>query len=174
MSGATVREGFARMAREAEKRGDACVMLTLTLPSSFHPLRNGLPNSEYAGATPRDGQEWLLTAWAKARAAIGRAGFRTYGVRVVEPHHDATPHWHVLMFSPESESLYIKSVVHRYMADEWQRGGLDTVWLSGSQTAPAYLEKYLAKAQGIEQWCAVWGIRQCARFGMPEAMGAAL
>ena len=172
MSGQAVRERFARMACAAEMRGDACVMFTLTLPSSFHPLRNGLPNPNYSGATPCDGHRWLRTVWGKTRAALARGNLRTYGLRVVEPHHDATPHWHVLMFSPESEARYINSVVRRYLADEWQRGDMNAVWLSGSQTAPAYLEKYLAKAEGIEQWCAVWGIRQYAQFGMPEGMGA--
>lgn len=174
MSGECMRERFASMVRDAEKRGDVCVMLTLTLPSRFHPLHKGVANPEYAGATPRDGQEWLLTMWGKARAAIGRAGFRTYGVRVVEPHHDGTPHWHVLMFSKELEAQYIHSAMRRYMTYEGQRRDVNAVWLSGSQTAPAYLERYLAKAQGLEEWCAAWGIRQYARFGMLEEMGAAL
>ena len=114
MSGQAVREKFASMAREAEAQGLDCVMLTITLPSRFHPLRGGVPNQDYSGATPRDGQQWLLVVWAKVRAALARQKLRTYGLRVVEPHHDANPHWHALMFMRQSEVLFAQSVFRRY------------------------------------------------------------
>ncbi|MDA8455281.1 replication endonuclease [Acidovorax sp. GBBC 3334] len=169
MSAADMQERFANMAQMAGARGDVCVMLTITLPGRFHPLRQGVPNPSYTGETPRDGQEWLLLSWARVRAALARGNFRTCGLRVVEPHHDATPHWHVLMFMKEAEALYIESVVRRYMAEGGQRYDMRAVRLCGSQTAPAYAEKYQAKADGIRLWGAVWGIRLHTFFGMGES-----
>ncbi|MBJ2555089.1 replication endonuclease, partial [Salmonella enterica subsp. enterica serovar Bareilly] len=72
---------------------------TITAPSRFHAVHSkGGFVSQWDGSTPQDTQRYLCGVWAKARAAISRAGIHVFGFRVVEPHHDGTPHWHMLLF----------------------------------------------------------------------------
>ena len=78
--------------------GHGAQFLTITTPSRFHRTTGGALNPKWDGSTPKDGQAYLSKIWAKIRAAWNRAGFYPYGFRVAEPHHDGTPHWHILLF----------------------------------------------------------------------------
>lgn len=81
--------------------GHEAVFLTITCPSRFHKFNaQGLPNAKWSGETPKDAQEYLNSVWSKIRAEWKRCGYAPYGFRVVEPHHDGCPHWHVLLFAP--------------------------------------------------------------------------
>jgi hypothetical protein len=75
---------------------------TMTTPSRFHRWTTvgNIPreNKKWQGATPRDAQDWLTACWSRIRAALARHGVRLYGFRVVEAHHDGTPHWHAALF----------------------------------------------------------------------------
>lgn len=75
---------------------------TMTTPSRFHRWTTmgnvQRENPRWDGSTPRDAQDWLTERWAKIRSALGRRGIRLYGFRVVEAHHDGTPHWHAALF----------------------------------------------------------------------------
>lgn len=108
----------------ADARGHVGLFLTLTLPSRFHPVKLGsggrpIPNKKYAGATPRDGQLWLREMWAKVRAHLARRGVRIYGLRVAEPHHDATPHWHALLWAEcEADAQAIEDTVRPLAHDD--------------------------------------------------------
>ncbi len=74
------------------------VSFTITAPSRFHSVHSkGGFVSRWDGNTPQDTQRYLCGVWAKARAAIA-CGIHVFGFRVVEPHHDGTPHWHMLLF----------------------------------------------------------------------------
>lgn len=85
----------------AEIMGDAAIFLTITCPSRFHRFAgSSLPNKNWDGSTPKDAQDYLTKLWSKIRAAWLRQGFRPYGFRVAEPHHDGCPHWHILLFVP--------------------------------------------------------------------------
>lgn len=88
--------GFEEMAEFHQHAG---LFLTLTTPSRYHRINfAGIPNKKWKGATPRDGQDYLCAVWARTRAAWAKAGIAPYGFRVAEPHHDGTPHWHILLF----------------------------------------------------------------------------
>ncbi|WP_410741702.1 replication endonuclease, partial [Citrobacter freundii] len=88
--------GFEDMANEEGLAGE---FYTITAPSRFHAVHSkGGFVSQWDGCTPQDTQRYLCGVWAKARAAISRAGIHVFGFRVVEPHHDGTPHWHMLLF----------------------------------------------------------------------------
>ncbi|WP_145538994.1 replication endonuclease [Yersinia kristensenii] len=88
--------GFEDLANEMGCVGE---FYTITAPSKYHAVYHGGGFvTNWNGASPRQTQKYLCSVWAKARAAIARAGINVFGFRVVEPHHDGTPHWHVLLF----------------------------------------------------------------------------
>lgn len=94
--------GFEDMAQEQGKLG---LFLTLTAPSGYHAWRQGkqdksktYQNEDFNGSTPTETNRLLCKQWARFRAALAREGIMAFGFRVVEPHHDGTPHWHCLLF----------------------------------------------------------------------------
>lgn len=97
--------GVEKFATEA---GMVATFATLTAPSRFHPFtHDGKPNPRYSGTSPRDAQAWLGKTWANAMRKLKRRGLLPMGVRVTEPHHDATPHWHAVIWcsAPALERL---------------------------------------------------------------------
>ncbi|MFG5876121.1 replication endonuclease [Escherichia coli] len=95
------------MEQVAEARGDVAFFVTVTAPSRFHSVNDdGSLNPKFCGATVRDASDYLVYRFfAAVRKTISKAGLGWYGVRTVEPHHDGTPHWHMLVFtSPENEA----------------------------------------------------------------------
>ena len=89
----------------AKGLGHVAEFVTLTCPSRFHRMRqaeNGrmVHNKKHDGSTPREAQQYLVRVWGLIRAKLARMGLRVYGFRIAEPHHDACPHWHVLLFMP--------------------------------------------------------------------------
>ncbi|MBD3817002.1 MAG: replication endonuclease, partial [Halothiobacillus sp.] len=113
--------GFERFANSI---GFKAGFFTLTCPSRMHSNNAGFrvggkyipgkPNPNYDGTTPKQAQEYLSDLWAKARAALDRRGFIYFGFRVVEPHHDATPHWHMLFFMPRKQRFQIAAILRKY------------------------------------------------------------
>jgi hypothetical protein len=87
--------GFERI---AETAGHRARFFTLTAPAAFHRMHSsGGEVKSWNGATVRDAQAWLCKMWARSRAALKRMGALFYGFRIAEPHHDGTPHWHLLL-----------------------------------------------------------------------------
>jgi hypothetical protein len=104
----------------AEKRGDVGEFWTITLPSKYHATlsRSGEVNPKYDNLSPRDGQKKLGEDWARVRAQFHKAGIKVYGFRVVEPHQDGTPHWHMLLFMPESQRSEARRIYYEYAIKE--------------------------------------------------------
>ncbi len=184
----------------AASRGDRCVMVTATCPSAFHPwLRDsgGTPNPRYNGTTPREAQAWLNQHWARARAALKRQKILYYGFRAAEPHHDATPHWHLVLYVAPDSLAAFRSILTRVWLKDYanEPGALvhrikftDEDATKGSGVG--YLAKYVAKnidgagsigseisdesgrpvsedAQHAVAWSRIHGIRQFQQLGGP-------
>ncbi|AVS66621.1 replication protein A [Paracidovorax avenae] len=150
----------------ADARGHVGIFATMTLPSRFHPVKMGsggrpIPNAKHADAvraglsvSPRDGQLWLRGAWARVRAEMAREGVRMYGLRVAEPHHDSTPHWHALLWAEsEDEAQAIEDCIR----DHWLRDAGDERGAQANRVnfkrmtkggAAGYVAKYIAKSVG--------------------------
>lgn len=91
---------IAGIERYASSKGDVGMFITITTPSKHHPTRvtgadktvqlNHKWNDE--AYSPKEGQRYLCGIWSKMRTAFKDNGLNVYGMCVVEPHHDGTPH----------------------------------------------------------------------------------
>ena len=110
----------------AEEQGHVGVFFTWTAPSRFHAWTQKhdgktVENKRYEGATPRETCAYLAKLWTRARSYLKRWGVPVYGFRVCEPHHDGTPHWHMLLFMRPSDRNEVISTLQRYaLTDDLQ------------------------------------------------------
>lgn len=92
---------------------------TLTAPSKYHATtKAGYRNSKWNGASPSDTQNYLTGLWARIRAKLHREEIRIFGIRVAEPHHDGTPHWHMLMFMLPEDVERVRLIIRDYAWEE--------------------------------------------------------
>ncbi|HEY3982691.1 replication endonuclease [Cedecea sp.] len=104
--------GFEDMANEEQLAGE---FYTITAPSRYHAVHSsGGFVSQWNGSNPQDTQKYLCSVWAKVRAALSRAGIHVFGFRVVEPHHDGTPHWHMLLFMHPHDVDTVRDIMCYY------------------------------------------------------------
>lgn len=110
--------GFENICNELGYMGE---FYTLTAPSKYHATtKAGYRNHKWNGANPFDTQSYLTSLWARIRAKLHREDIRIFGIRVAEPHHDATPHWHMLMFMLPEHAERVRTVIRDYA---WQEDG---------------------------------------------------
>ncbi|HHV7358410.1 TPA: replication endonuclease [Morganella morganii] len=99
----------------AQERGDVGVFYTITCPSRYHATNHkGRMNDKWDHTRPPEAQRYLSKLWANIGSKLGRRGLRVYGFRVAEPHHDSTPHWHLLLFMRPEERKEITRIIHTY------------------------------------------------------------
>lgn len=190
----TRSRGFERIAQWA---GDVAEFWTVTCPSRMHPVHSesGKANSAYDGTTPRQAQQYLSgKVWARARAKFARRGIELYGLRVAEPHHDGTPHWHLLVFMAPERADEARAIMRHYaLIDSPDEKGAQRYRFKAERidaakgTATGYLAKYISKAidgyaidedlfgndaksaaERVSAWAATWGIRQFQQVGGPS------
>jgi hypothetical protein len=191
----TRMRGFEDYAKE---KGDVATFITLTCPSAFHARAAGRGhNEQFGGHSVRDGQGWLSKMWARARSRLQKLGVEIYGFRIAEPHHDATPHWHLVLFcAPPLRGLLFAVLKSRWLSEYGaERGALEhraefKAIEDHKGTATGYLSKYIAKnidafevGEDFEQpgtaadssvvrvtaWASIHGIRQFQQIGKRRA-----
>ncbi|MEG0098721.1 MAG: replication endonuclease [Citrobacter sp.] len=185
--------GFEDMANEMGLVG---MFYTLTAPSKYHAthVHSGQRNDKYQHASPRQTQKYLCKVWARVRAKWSREGIRTFGFRVAEPHHDETPHWHLLLFLRPEEAEYATAIFrkHALKEDGNEKGASEhrfTVKPIDEEfgSATGYIAKYISKnidgygmdgdldfesgkpvremAKRVRAWASRWNIRQFQQIG---------
>lgn len=180
----------------ALSKGNVGLFLTITCPSRMHPRSSvtGAANPTYDGTWPTKAHKYLCRVWANALRAAAHEGIEPYGLRVVEPHHDACPHWHVLAFVKADQADAFASLVRSYALRDTpsepgaqeRRFVLERIDPSKG-SAVGYVAKYVSKSidgEGVESdtesdhdgrqaarrqvaWARVWAIRQFQFFGVP-------
>jgi hypothetical protein len=203
----TRMRGFEDYAKTA---GDTATFFTLTCPSAFHAratnqlaiggavaVRRSAHNERYEGYSVRDAQAWLSKHWARARARLQKLGITIYGFRVAEPHHDGTPHWHLVLFcAPHHRGILWAVLKSRWLSEYGAEPGAlvrratALAVDSDKGSATGYLSKYIAKnidgfetgeltsdedqkttlqnaALRVTAWASLHGIRQFQQIGGP-------
>ena len=179
----------------AMDQGNIGLMLTITASSRMHARHiSGATNERYDGTSPRAAQAHLNNVWRCAMRKLGHLGIKVRGMRVTEPHHDACPHWHVLVFvNPEHANTMIQVVRGYALRDSPDEPGaqerrFDVEWIDTAKGgALAYVAKYVAKSidgEGVDvdnetgesgkesaprivAWAHLWNVRQFQFFGVP-------
>jgi hypothetical protein len=146
----------------ADERGHQAQFITITAPSKFHAyLESGYKNPKYwdiknwsegERPSPRDTHQHLIAIWAKVRAQFAKQGIEVYGLRIVEPHHDATPHYHAVIFGDKEHLQQAVHLMRDYFTME-DRAELRDVSVrfkaeaidKEKGSAVGYVIKYLAK-----------------------------
>lgn len=182
----------------AEMRGDCAVFYTITCPSRFHAtLNNGRPNPKWTSATVRQSSDYLVDTFAAFRKAMHKAGLRWYGVRVAEPHHDGTVHWHLLCFMRKKDRRSITALLRKFaIREDREELGTNTGPRFKSElinprkgTPTSYIAKYISKnidgrglakeisketgrslrdsAEHVCAWASLHRVQQFRFFGIP-------
>ena len=184
--------GFEQIADELGHVGE---FYTLTCPSRMHASlqKSGERNPNYDETTPVQAQKYLTELWARIRTAFSNKGIKVYGLRVVEPHHDGTPHWHMLFFMEQRDRNAVRQIIKKYaLMDSPSEPGAEkyrfkAVRIDKSKgTAAGYVAKYISKnidgygvdndthgrdakssSERIEAYSTTWRIRQFQQIGGP-------
>lgn len=185
------------MEHHADRMGFVGLFITITCPSRMHPRgsKSGEANPRFDGSTPKHAQGYLQSkVWEPARAALDRMGIDYFGMRVVEPHHDGTPHWHLLVFvKPDREAELLETLRSYAMRADPNEPGAQKHRFTVERIDPAkggaaaYVAKYISKnldgeGVGIDlesgdaaahtapravAWARQWCFHQFQFFGTP-------
>ncbi|VFS06566.1 phage DNA replication protein [Citrobacter koseri] len=123
---------------------------------------------------------------------------QVYGMRVVEPHHDGTPNWHMLLFCKPEQRKHITEIMRRYaLKEDGDEKGATAQRFEAKHLnqggAAGYIAKYIAKnidgyaldgqvdhdtgrpltdtTAVVTAWVSTWRIQQFKSIGLPT-MGA--
>lgn len=185
-------KGYEDVSREL---GHVGIFVSLTCPSRMHArfAATGAANQAYDGTTPKQAQAYLRSLWECIRSSFKNNYFGTYGLRIAEPHHDGTPHWHLLLFVSPLHVDTVKNTIRRYaLIDSPDESGAQQHRVKFEDIDPkkggavAYLAKYIGKnidgtgidldengvpaAESITRvtaWAGLHGIRQFQFIGGP-------
>lgn len=177
----------------AKQRGDVCEFVTVTAPSKYHARSKvGNKNSKWNGSSPRHAQAYLCAVWSRMRSKFKRDGLTVYGLRIAEPHHDGTPHWHLALFVAADGVQKLRDNMTYYALEEdgTEKGAAEQrikfVTIDPAKgSAAGYVLKYVCKnltgidnendyegggassgtAERVEAWASTWGIRQFQQIG---------
>lgn len=141
---------------QADREGMIARFITITCPSKYHRFSKDRFNPKFdKSLTSKDAKKHLSKVVKDAHKRLSNAGIPVIGMRVLEPHHDGTPHLHAVIWAmPET----IEEVVNAYKVealavDGGERGAAENrfdckdMYEGG---AVGYLMKYLTKNLGQE------------------------
>lgn len=178
----------------AKNMGLVAEFYTITCPSRFHSMHtDGRKNETYRQYTTRQANDYLCKVWARIRAKLHRDEIKVFGFRIVEPHHDGCPHWHLILFMCADQAIKCRKITKHYalqdspdepgaMKHRFKAEPIDP----NKGSATGYVAKYISKnlngkgidcdqygnnaieaAERIETWACLNGIRQFQQIGGP-------
>ncbi len=155
----------------AVEHGHDAYFITLTCPSKYHAIhketghRNGKFQA-FGRPTPRDAQQHLKEVFNAFGKACSNKGLHYYGIRTVEPHHDGTPHWHLILFvDPKQATAILGEFRKQAFKVDGEEAGASKHRFEARKIDPAtggaaaYVAKYIAKnIDGVDAYGKILGV----------------
>ncbi len=89
-------------------------LVTLTALPEWHPNPSHGERS-WNGSSPRAAHRHIAEGWNAVQSELYKQGVGISGLRVVEPHQDGCPHWHIwLIYRPEVETDIMASLMRQF------------------------------------------------------------
>lgn len=149
----------------AEELGMTWMFITITAPAQFHPNPKKGHNKNWVNGTKiTEIKKWFNDTWGNMKKRVWKKGGgfehlkwgekNAFGVKVVEPHKDGCPHWHIMFYCKsellnEYKNLFKQYFSHSSKAIDFRVQGIDE---DGSKineekmaSASSYLFKYILK-----------------------------
>jgi hypothetical protein len=138
------------------------LFLTITAPAQYHSN----PTKGYCNwnkAHAHEAHDFIKKRWAAFGKTLANKTHQIYfsegdifGFRVVEPHRDGTPHWHVLLYLQPEKIETIKKLATKYFAHSEYALKIDEIRSKDEDVNAAsptsYMCKYLIKYVGAKQF----------------------
>mgnify|MGYP000586018011 CR=1 FL=1 len=172
----------------AEKYGYKSDLITFTCPSKYHAVSHpNIKNANYDNSSIWEAKEYLTKQWARIRTKLQKLNVDYYGFRVVEPHHDGTPHWHLIIFSKENQRQCLHDCIQNHIVKgaTHKQHLLDIKPVDKKKgSAEGYLVKNITEKvdftgkknipsseelSRINEWGTLWKVHQFEPFGGPKA-----
>jgi hypothetical protein len=91
----------------AESNHLTMIAITITAPGEYHTS-----SKFWNGYSPRQTHRLISSLWNTFNTRIRKWKSRSFYLRVVEPHIDGTPHWHVIFWGDANKSQKYKKVFY--------------------------------------------------------------
>ncbi|EMK3272719.1 replication endonuclease [Vibrio parahaemolyticus] len=148
-------KGLEKLAKEKNFKW---AFLTMTAPGDLHANPTvGRRRGRWTREKMTKAHEDLLQRWGKFGRKFNEGGYSLqagdiFGFRVVEPHKDGTPHWHMLLFYPKELEIFLLSedggLFQRCF--KHSKTSLEVIYgKDNASSASSYSLKYILKSFGI-------------------------
>jgi len=187
---AELKARIAGFEQYADKYGYKTDLVTVTAPSRFHCVhKNGTSNITWDESSVRTVHQYFTNLWDCIISKFHRDNIQASGFRIVEPHHDGTPHWHFVLFTNSNHRELASNIIHKYFLKDspYEKGASEhrvivkdlsqrrksnfkgSYILKGIDLSPKNKsKKNFENSERINAWGCVWGIRQFDQFGGPS------
>ena len=156
----------------ADNLGYHSTFITITAPPEFHstPVKGG---SKWDGSSPRDTNAYFAKGWHKMQAVLSKNKTHYFGIRLVEPHHDGSNHWHLMILHKEND---FDTIINALKFQFYGENQVNVKRNNGKSTAASYISKYIPKSKNLDgddsttsavsAWRSCWGLRTFQFFGI--------
>ncbi len=193
------------MEHMASDKGFRAVFITATAPPYLHPNPTK-GKKKWNGKNAKVAHEYIKKRWGAFKRDLSRPQYNikfsegdAFGFRVVEPHKDGTPHWHLLMYaSLENIEGVITELANKHFGFNQSKNAVKIELIKTKEeddnaAAPTtYMTKYLMKnvdyregvdgvqsngekiedteaLEKIDAWKSALGVRTYQTFGILSA-----
>jgi hypothetical protein len=119
-------KGLQAIAAEQNMLG---FIVTITTPSKYHRMTVergfAVVNEKWNGSSPKETAQYLGGIFQKMRSYLDKKHLPPlFGFRATEPHHDGTPHWHMIVFiAPEHVKKTLAIIRREAMREDRHEDG---------------------------------------------------